>query len=477
MRELINEIKKHPEDYRCALLCSLKRFIKVFHFYLYNKEFVFKPFHDIIIKHLEDVVFNRREKKNLIINVPVRSGKTQIIKYFLAWTYAINKDSNCILTSYGYTLAMRSSQEIKDLIQSDLYAKLFCIRLDNSTTAKDLWKIDNGGELRATSMGGVITGFGVGSIKLGEYAGAMVIDDPLKADDYKSVTEKDNCWDYYVNTLKSRLNNPKAPIILIMQRLAKDDLTGRLLEYEPEDWDVIKIPALLENGESYWEEKNPKELLIKLRDVHPYTFYSQYQQEPIVLGGELIKREWFKYYDVSVEYKYKKIVIAGDTAMTVKENSDYTCYLVGGITEQGKLHILQMVHKRMEYPELKKVTIDLYNSWQRGKNITSASALYLEDRASGIQLVQDLRKSAIPVIPIEVTKDKLARVEEVLEYIASGNVLLPVNENYGDNPKILSECEAFTRDGSHEHDDIVDTLVHLINNTIANRKVSILEVL
>ena len=162
--------------------------------------------------------------------------------------------------------------------------------------------------------------------------------------------------------------------------------------------------------------------------------------------------------------------------MSVKEHADYTCFLVGGITEQGKLHILQMVHKRLEYPELKQTAINLYNSWQH-KGKTSASAMYLENKASGIQLIQDLKKSAMPVIPIDVTKDKLARVEEILEYLASGQVLLPDSENYGDNPVFLAECEAFTRDLTQTHDDIVDTLVHLVNNTIANRKVSILEVL
>ena len=83
----------------------------------------------------------------------------------------------------------------------------------------------------------------------------------------------------------------------------------------------------------------------------------------------------------------------------------------------------------------------------------------------------------MPVIPIEVTKDKLARVEEILEYLASGQVFLPGSEQYGDNPTILAECDAFTRDLTQSHDDIVDTLVHLVNNTIANRQVSILDVL
>ena len=83
----------------------------------------------------------------------------------------------------------------------------------------------------------------------------------------------------------------------------------------------------------------------------------------------------------------------------------------------------------------------------------------------------------MPIFPIDVTKDKLTRVEEILDYIASGQIYLHVNEYYGQNNKILSECSEFSRDMSHSHDDIVDALVHLINNTIAHREVSILEVL
>lgn len=75
------------------------------------------------------------------------------------------------------------------------------------------------------------------------------------------------------------------------------------------------------------------------------------------------------------------------------------------------------------------------------------------------------------------TKDKTTRVEEILEYIESGNVLLPCNKQYGANREFLYECEAFTRDNSHKHDDQIDSLVYLINNTIANRRVSILQVL
>ena len=83
----------------------------------------------------------------------------------------------------------------------------------------------------------------------------------------------------------------------------------------------------------------------------------------------------------------------------------------------------------------------------------------------------------MPIIPIEVTKDKLTRVEEILDYIASGNVLMPVDENYGNNHLLLNECMEFNREQTQTHDDVLDATVHLINNTIAKRKVSILDVL
>jgi predicted phage terminase large subunit-like protein len=101
----------------------------------------------------------------------------------------------------------------------------------------------------------------------------------------------------------------------------------------------------------------------------------------------------------------------------------------------------------------------------------------MEEKATGSSLIPDLNRVGMPIIPITPTKDKLTRVEEVLEYIASGQVLLPVNKTYGNNADLLNQCQAFTRDNSHLHDDMVDTLCYLINNTIQNRQISILDVL
>lgn len=460
-----------------------------------GRPFIVEPIHPELFDTFNKIY--NQETIRLNINLPPRSAKTTLSKYFLVYGLTKNPRCNFIYTSYSQTLLNTISTEIRDILESPVYKAMYpqqiTVEDEEVKPVDDFWaeylyrltgkntysskKIITyaGGTCLFASVGAQITGLGCGQRSAKSFSGALILDDANKPADIRSELMREKVLRYFEETLLSRLNNPNVPIINIQQRLHLEDLSGLLIEKY--GFKTVKRPLLDENGKclipTQYTDKRIKEL-----QINNYVFSAQYQQEPIVLGGDIIKREWFKYYDLNAKYKYNKIVIAGDTAMTVKESSDYTCFLVGGVTEQGKLHILDMVHKKLEYPELKQEAITLYNNWQfTGRCDTSASAFYLENKASGIQLIQDLRKSTIPVMPIEVTKDKLARVEEVLEYIASGNVLLPVSEHYGFNPDLIKECEAFTRDLTQLHDDIVDTLVHLINNTIANRKVSILEVL
>ena len=95
---------------------------------------------------------------------------------------------------------------------------------------------------------------------------------------------------------------------------------------------------------------------------------------------------------------------------------------------------------------------------------------------SNFSVASAISFSSIPVLPLKADKDKYTRVQGVLEYIASGLVHLPHNEQYGFNPEILNEVESFTGNNTHLHDDVTDTLVYLIMVTIARRQVSILEV-
>ena len=448
-------------------------------FYIINgSKFKMKPFHKKLIKKLEDIVNGKNEKRNLALCLPVGAGKSLIIEYFITWCFARSINTTFCYVSFSDRLINKLSKECKDIIENPIWELIFGVRLKKDDRQRVNFSFEgakNRTGLTAGTTGGAITGLDAGNPNIEGFSGALIIDDPMDVADWRYEKAREEVITFYDDKLATRRRTTTTPTILVMQRIHLDDLIGWIKNNESDLWDIVEIPALNDDGTSFWEERYPVKELKHIELVNNYKFMSQYQQNPITAGGAIIKGEWFGYYPISQKFNYSKIIIATDTAITVKESSDYTCFLVGGIALDNKLHILEILHGKWEYPELKKTALNLYNRWQLDKRETSASAVYVEDKASGQQLAQDFRAIGLPVIPIEVTKDKLTRVEEVLEYIASGQVLLPECESYSNNRELISECEAFSRDMSHTHDDMVDTLVHLINNTIAKRQITVFD--
>jgi hypothetical protein len=153
------------------------------------------------------------------------------------------------------------------------------LTIKTDSKSKEIWKVDNGGETRGVSLGGAITGFGAGTIESG-YGGALIIDDPLKVEEANSRTYIEKCIRYYKDTLKSRLNNKNTPIILIMQRINKNDLVGYITKNEYPQWDFVTIPLIDDDFNIAWHEKYSLEAIKDMKDKNPNKFYSQYQQKP-----------------------------------------------------------------------------------------------------------------------------------------------------------------------------------------------------
>ena len=186
------------------------------------------PHHQIICDKLMQVY--NGEIQNLIINLPPRYSKTQLaVIYFIAWALGNYADCEFIHSSYSATLASNNSSQIRDLLQNEEYQAIFDTRLKDDSKAKDHWKTTSGGVMYATGAGGTITGFGAGKLRDG-FGGAIIIDDPHKADEARSETMRSNVINWFTETIKSRRNDPsKTPIIVIMQRLHENDLSGYLL--------------------------------------------------------------------------------------------------------------------------------------------------------------------------------------------------------------------------------------------------------
>ena len=469
MREIndddIKWLLDNPREAKYVLLGDFCRFIRIFHYYMTRSQFDIMPFHRELAGKLVAYMRGENEKQNLYIGLSPRAGKSQLIIYFNAYSYAANPFSNFIYTSYSGDLCIKHSKKIRDIVESELFQKVFGIRIDPSTSAANLWKIEGGGEFRSVPMGGAITGFGCGTFD-DRFGGAILVDDFMKADDYRSDAEKQNCIEIFENTLKSRKNRPaKDPTIIIAQRLAKDDLVNYIKEKYPDEWDFYVIPAYNEEtGESFWEARYPAKFLEQMKEENPFLFYSQYQQEPIAMGGGLFKLSWFRYYKDINDQPYRRIFITADTACKTKEWNDFTAIGVWGVTQANTLRLLDFVHGKFEIPELLNVFYNLWDKWKNGIKSCRCSAIYIEDKASGTQVIQTLRrKGGLPIMPVVPEKDKLTRALDAVPQIAAGNVELPESENNPLSKEILVDIVSFSADMSHKFDDSVDCMLYAID--------------
>jgi predicted phage terminase large subunit-like protein len=458
---------------------NFRSYLAVMFYYTNESEFIFKPFHDTIIQKLQDIADCKNDKRNLCINVPVGSGKSIIVEYFITWCFARSINHTFCYASNSDSLITRLSKESKGIVESVLWQQLFGTPLSLQDQSVYSWSFkgsNNRTGLTAGSMGGALTGLDAGNPNKEGFPGALIIDDPIDADKVRYVSYRNAAIESYDNKLATRRRSPRTPTILIMQRLHLLDLAGWAKSTDGENWDFVTIPAL-DSGVSFWPEKYPVIEMEQISRTNPSKFAAQYQQKPIVAGGEVIKTEWFKYYTSYQDIHFRKIIITADTAQKKKEHNDYSVFMACGVLENG-LYVLDIIRGKWEAPELKTNADAFWHKWSRGLNGVHCSAFYVEDKSSGTGLIQQIqRESAIPVIAVPRTKDKLTRVEDNLPYIESGRVFLPVSPEYGFNPVFLSECESFARDMSHPHDDQIDTLCDAIEKGIAKGKVSILDVI
>lgn len=302
--------------------------------------------------------------------------------------------------------------------------------------------------------------------KIGDrFGGAFIIDDPLNAKFFNSEVEKKRVEENYQAVIKKRLNNPaKTPIVLIMQRLAVDDLVGYIEANEADDWKIIRVPALNEDvnpPKSNWEWKSPTEVLLKEKKQSPYIFAAQMQQSPVVLGGELVKEEWFKFYNPMDTVRYKKVFFTADTAFKTNEWNDYTAVGLWAITEKNDLRLIDLLHKKIEAVDLLKEFFAFKNRWSGGVRGLPANVFYIEDKASGMELIQRMRREGgVSVIPVKDKGfDKMTKWNNSLfPYLEAGNVLLPNDKNDPRSKEIIAEMVLLCGDGSHKHDDICDMM-------------------
>ncbi|KGV27181.1 phage terminase large subunit [Burkholderia pseudomallei] len=437
--------------------------------------------------------------KNVVINVPPGSSKTELVAInLIARGLALNPRARFLHISYSDDLALLNSETARDIVASDEYQALWPLKVADDAKSKKRWNVlvdgKKAGGVYAVSLGGQITGFRAGHMAEG-WQGAIIIDDPLKVEDAYSKTNRDKANRKLQSTVKSRKASPDTPIIVIMQRLAEEDPTGFIKARKlPGEWEFIEIPALItdeyvaklpahirarvecderdEDGRySYWPYKEPLQELLASEKADAYVFNGQYMQRPSPLGGGIIQSGKFLRYGALPQLQYRKIF--ADTAQKTAERNDYSVFECWGLGYDNRVYLIDLVRGKWKAPELKRRAIDFWNKHAAiGADDPGAPVLRqmkVEDKSSGTGLIQDIQaEGGIPIEGIERVKDKLTRVMDVVSHIDVGNVGVPMDAPWVSD--FLTECDSFTADDTHMHDDQIDPMVDAINDMLGGAK-------
>jgi predicted phage terminase large subunit-like protein len=199
--------------------------------------------------------------------------------------------------------------------------------------------------------------------------------------------------------------------------------------------------------------REPLSMLEHLRQmIGEYNFAGQYQQAPTPLGGGLVKAAWFKHYAASsLPPSFDRIVQSWDTANKATELSDFSVCTTWGIAGNN-LYMIDLVRRRMEYPELKR---EVRAQYERSR----PSVVLIEDKASGTQLIQELVQEGLyAVTRYQPQTDKVMRMHAQTAMIENGFVHLPDTAPW--LAQYLHELTVFPHG---KHDDQVDSTAQLLD--------------
>ena len=443
--------------------------------------FVWKSFQTILPStcylpnwHIEAIVHQLMrvqagEVSRLLINQPPRSLKSICVSVaYVAWLLGHDPSRRIIVVSYSGEFAAELHRQFRMIVDAAWYREVFPAMRPARDTGAELVTTASGSRY-ATSIGGTLTGRG---------ADLIIVDDPLKAEDAMSESARKRVIDWYGGTLVSRLNDKrKDPIIVIMQRLHESDLAGHLLGQG--GWEHLDLPAIAvektvfqigngkiktrDAGDLLHPEREDKKALDRIKaEIGSLQFSAQYQQRPVPLEGNLIRRAWFRYYDrLSDDAQPGRIVQSWDIAMMTGAANDYSVCTTWRMIRKD-YYLVDVFRARLQYPDLRRTVAALAERYK-------AQTVLIENAGPGTALLQDLWRDMPRGMPRPIgqrpERSKADRMVAQSAKLEAGQVLLPRNAGWLDD--FLLEMLAFPHG---RHDDQVDSVAQFLRWSALDRQ-------
>lgn len=399
----------------------------------------------------------RGDITRLIINLPPRMLKSTLVSVaWPAWLLGHEPTRRMMAASYAQSLATKHSTDCRLVMQSAWYQRAFPkTRLSDDQNEKDRFVTTARGHRLAVSVGGAAVGEG-GTV--------LIVDDPLNPLQAHHRTQREAANAWFDHSFATRLDDKqRGAIVVVMQRLHAEDLSGYLLAKG--GWDHLCLPAIAPTrmtlgcgqwrytrceGEVLHPAREPLALLEQTRrELGSANFAAQYQQAPVNEHAAVIPTRWFPRYRRAAEQG--QVVQSWDTGIKAGAQHDASVCLTVRRHAEGH-DVLEIREVRLEYPALKRLMLAQAEAWQ-------PEAILVEDKGSGQSLLQDLRHaSSWPWLAQLPQGDKLTRLMRVSPMLEAGQVRLPDDAPW--LADFLRQLQAFPH---AEHDDMVDALSQYLN--------------
>ena len=405
----------------------------------------------------------RQPGSRLIVNLPPRALKSTLASVlFAAWVLGKAPEKRLLCASYNDQLARQFSRDFRRVVEHPLFREAFPrFRPGTKSTETEIFTSLNGYRI-ATSVGGTVTGRG---------ANLIIVDDPINASEISSEAERNRVKDWFDKVVQSRLDRQQEDhILLVMQRLHEDDLTGHLLEKES-GWKHLSLP--IRNGGQarlvplgrdrlhHWPAG--ADLMPKIMDraaqerfqadIGERTFSAQYLQEPLPAGGAVFRLDWIGAYD-DAPARADTIAIVQSWDVTVKpgDTTDYSVCTTWAVTRNMVYYLLDVKRVKLAYHQVLALARQLITDYR-------PNHVLVEDAANGAALAQELaRSNAHVTVPIRPRIDKLSRALAATPAFEAGRVRLPKSALW--RLDYLQELAGFP---GTRHDDQVDSTSQFVN--------------
>ncbi len=415
-------------------------------------------FHDYLCDTVQEFVERETDKayEILIISTPPQHGKSMTITETLpSWYLLKHPMKRVIEVSYNEDFAQKFGLKNKSKIEE--FGEIFGTGLSkDKNTANEFWMAGNVGQMISRGVTSGVTG---------NPADLFIIDDPIKTQqEADSETTREHLWDEWLSSYRTRVA-PNGKVIVIMTRWHEDDLAGRLIENDP-NVTVVNLPCEAEEGdvlgrkvgEALCPEIGRGDKWLKdfklgcVSTKGSRTWNALYQGRPVSAQGNLLQREWWKYYDTLPELN--TLIMSVDAAFKDGKDNDFVAIQIWG-KKDSEFYLVDAVKKHLDMPKTVKEILRLKGMYP------TVDRILIEDKANGSSVIQVLRRQIHGIVPITPQGGKVSRVNAVSGAIESGNVFLPKRKPFTED--FVNECSAFP---NGKHDDQVDAMSQALNRLI-----------